>query len=54
MAINPKCDACGAELNEAGGILFSPPSNENTVNKYHVCKECYGDMEDLLGKKEEK
>jgi hypothetical protein len=41
MAINPKCDKCGLELSEFGGILLSPPNTENKVRKFHLCKSCY-------------
>lgn len=41
MAIKPKCDKCGKELEEFGGILLSPPDAENTVKKFHLCPSCY-------------
>lgn len=43
MAIKPVCDKCKKELEEFGAILFSPPnsSQDNTVKKFHICKECY-------------
>jgi len=34
MAIKPICDKCSKELADFGGILFSPPDNENKVQKY--------------------
>jgi hypothetical protein len=41
MAIQPTCDKCGNELTEFGGILLSPPSEQNQVTKYHLCIDCY-------------
>ena len=41
MAIRPICDFCKKELVDFGGLLFSPPNKENSVKKYHVCKDCY-------------
>ena len=40
MAIKPICDMCKEELNDFGGILFSPPKDHD-VKKYHLCKSCY-------------
>lgn len=44
MAITPKCDKCGEELVEFGAILFSPPDEESTVKKFHICKSCYKEI----------
>ena len=41
MAIKPVCDNFKQELNDFGGILFSPPEGHD-VKKYHLCKSCYG------------
>lgn len=41
MAIKPICDKCGNELTEFGGILFSPPDENSTVKKFHLCVACY-------------
>lgn len=41
MAIRPVCDRCGLELTEFGALLFSPPSPDNEVHKYHICVDCY-------------
>ncbi|GBE16431.1 hypothetical protein BMS3Abin15_00247 [bacterium BMS3Abin15] len=41
MAIKPVCDKCKNELNDFGGILFSPPDEESRVKKFHLCKDCY-------------
>jgi len=45
MAINPKCDKCGSELREFGGLVFSPPNEHGVVRKWHLCKECYKELE---------
>jgi hypothetical protein len=41
MAIRPKCDKCGEELNDFGAILLSPPNEKNEVRKFHLCQACY-------------
>ncbi len=43
MAIAPKCDVvtCGLELREFGAILLSPPDGKGFVKKYHLCADCY-------------
>lgn len=41
MAIQPKCDKCGEELTEFGGILLSPPNDQGDVKKFHLCSQCY-------------
>lgn len=48
MAIKPKCDKCGDELVEFGAILLSPPDEESTVKKFHICKKCYQQYENEL------
>jgi hypothetical protein len=40
MAIAPRCAFCHGELQEPGGLLFSPPTDE-TVVKLHLCVGCY-------------
>jgi len=44
MPIKPLCDKCKEELDDFGGLLFSPPDNKNTVRKFHLCKNCYEDI----------
>jgi hypothetical protein len=39
--IAPKCDKCQAQLNEFGGLAFSPPDTENKATKYHLCIACF-------------
>ncbi len=51
MAIRPKCDKCGKELEEFGGILLSPPDQNNSVKKYHLCRKCYDEILNFVGKK---
>jgi hypothetical protein len=37
-----KCDMCGRRLSEPGAIVFSPPlKGAWTVEKYHVCADCW-------------
>jgi len=44
MTIKPICDKCKNELDEFGGILLSPPDENNRVKKLHLCKNCYGEI----------
>jgi len=44
MAITPKCDKCGMELDEFGAILLSPPNDNSEVEKLHICKDCYEEI----------
>jgi len=41
--ISPVCDRCGKELQELGGILFSPLTGK-TVTKLHICRPCYSEL----------
>jgi len=41
--ISPACDFCKKELEDFGGILFSPPEN-GLVKKLHVCRACYSEI----------
>ena len=42
VMLDLKCDRCGAELNQPGALLFSPPRGDGwLVEKYHLCVECY-------------
>jgi DNA-directed RNA polymerase subunit RPC12/RpoP len=41
MPIKPKCDKCGKELDEFGGILLGPPDEDSNVKKYHLCIDCH-------------
>ena len=45
MGIKPVCDKCKEELNDFGGILFSPPEGHD-VKKYHLCKSCFAKVLD--------
>jgi hypothetical protein len=40
MSIKPVCSRCGKELKEFGGLLFSPPEDDDMVKKWHLCKSC--------------
>jgi hypothetical protein len=35
-----KCDSCGAQVEQPGALVFSPPMS-NTVRKFHVCVACF-------------
>lgn len=48
MAIKPKCNKCGEELDEFGAILLSPPDENNKVRKFHICKDCYYEISEDL------
>lgn len=56
MSIRVSCEACGGELKEPGGLLFSPPDASGLlVLKHHLCTVCYrivrGFVEKLLSEK---
>ncbi len=59
MSIQPICDFCHKELEDFGGLIFSPPeqghdqnqSDEQNVQKLHVCKTCYTGMINIFMKK---
>jgi len=44
MAIVPVCDKCKKELNQYGGLLFSPPDKNSVTKKWHLCKDCYEEI----------
>jgi hypothetical protein len=45
--IKPRCDKCGKELTEYGGLAFSPPDTmvdgapSKEIFKYHICRKCW-------------
>ena len=39
--LNIKCKYCEKELQEFEALLFSPPDENNKVDKIHICKKCY-------------
>ena len=46
-----RCDICKVNLQEPGGLIFSPPTTESwVVQKYHVCTECWPEVVALLHK----
>lgn len=46
-----QCDICKRNLQEPGGLIFSPPTTESwVVQKYHVCTECWPEVVSLLEK----
>ncbi len=60
MSIQPICDFCHKELDDFGGLIFSPPEKghdenqgaEQNVQKLHVCKTCYAGMVNMFMKKD--
>lgn len=50
MAITPTCDKCNNELRDYGAILLSPPSEVATVDKFHICPDCYKEILKLIGR----
>ena len=51
MSIKPICNKCSEELKEFGGILLSPPENDDRVKKYHLCKKCFEEIKVKLKNK---
>jgi len=57
MSLNINCDICKKELEEPGGLLFSPPIKDlrdqfnrptnMVVEKKHICVVCYDKIVDL-------
>lgn len=43
MAIAMKCVFCYRELDEPGGLAFSPPTLSDIVGKHHICRLCWDD-----------
>ena len=57
MSIQPICDFCHKELEDFGGLVFSPPTQgaldvNQSVEKLHICKTCFTSMRSILEKKE--
>ena len=42
--IKPICDKCKKELEDFGALVFSPPEGQD-VKKYHICKDCFKEIE---------
>lgn len=42
MPLDIRCDnpACGRELAEQGGVLWSPPNKDGWARKRHLCVRC--------------
>lgn len=51
MTITPSCDKCGKELSEFGGLAFSPPDDDGKVSKYHICRQCFSEMQKSFKKR---
>jgi hypothetical protein len=44
-----RCDKCRSELHEPGALVFSPPTSQAwQVEKYHLCVDCWSEIERLL------
>lgn len=46
-----RCYKCKKELDRPGAILLSPPLSfidKSTVEKYHLCVECYKEISKLI------
>lgn len=48
MTIKPICAICDKELEEFGAILLSPPDKSGKVEKFHICRECYGEIRCMI------
>lgn len=42
MAIKPRCYICKRELKRFEAILMSPPHKDGSVDKFHLCRACFG------------
>lgn len=43
------CDICQKELQQPGGLVFSPPTNGAwLVEKYHVCAACWPELKKFV------
>lgn len=42
------CTTCGYELEEPGALLFSPPFEDQTASKYHICMKCWPAFRNLI------
>jgi len=39
--IKVTCNICNEELEQTGGLCFTPPGTSGNVVKYHVCRGCW-------------
>ena len=46
--IKVNCIRCGYELDLTGALLFSPPDDMDSVEKYHICRQCYYKVKEYL------
>ena len=52
LMLDLTCDMCHRNLDEPGGLIFSPPVDEAwIVEKYHVCAFCWPEIVALLKRK---
>lgn len=38
------CSRCNADLKDPGALIFSPPNQQGTVVKIHLCIDCWKDL----------
>lgn len=48
MTIKPICAICDKELEEFGAILLGPPDESGKVEKFHLCRECYNLIRNMI------
>lgn len=46
------CEMCLQELDEPGGLLFSPLDRNGLTTKIHVCKNCFSKVWRYIEEKE--
>lgn len=42
------CSMCKTELKKSGALIFSPPNLMNMVRKYHLCRECWDKVREMI------
>ena len=48
MSIIPNCHLCGEPLEDYGALAFSPPDHYEDCHKYHICRECWPEVQKAL------
>ncbi len=48
MLLRFKCDFCKKEMKAFGALLFGPPKKSGDAHKYHLCRDCYKRVLQLL------
>lgn len=39
--MNIKCSACNRKITKPGALVFSPPTDGNLTQKFHLCTDCW-------------